>query len=145
MSYRSSLSFVVTDQYLTEVWPMDAKLSVFRTFSINCADIEMKLCQIVFNNELQIKFEFCRYWSIFDHSPAEKPTFGGGTLSELAAILDAILNSAKCSRVPRWHHADSEFRQSWLSFDTKNKTMGSPKFCHTTTYGPRRFFKLNSA
>jgi hypothetical protein len=25
--------------------------------------------------------------------------------------------------VPRWHHADSELRHSWLSFDTKNKTI----------------------
>jgi hypothetical protein len=29
-------------------------------------------------------------------------------LLELEAILDAILNSAKCSRVPRWHHTYSE-------------------------------------
>jgi hypothetical protein len=43
----------------------------------------------------------------------------------MAAIFYAILNSAKCSRVPRWHHADSESRHSWLSFDTKNKTIGN--------------------
>jgi uncharacterized protein (UPF0332 family) len=32
---------------------------------INIADIEMKPGMIVYNNELQIKFEFRRYWSIF--------------------------------------------------------------------------------
>jgi hypothetical protein len=31
-------------------------------FRINFADNEMKLCMIVYNNELQIKFEFRRYW-----------------------------------------------------------------------------------
>ena len=46
-----------------------------------------------------------------------------GCLFELVAILDAILNSAKCSRLPRWYNADSESRHSWLSFDTKNKTI----------------------
>jgi hypothetical protein len=41
------------------------KISVFRTFfEFNFADIEMKLGMIVFNNELQIKFEFLFYWSI---------------------------------------------------------------------------------
>jgi hypothetical protein len=70
MSYRSSVGFVVTDQYLTELWAL--RLRIFMKicfpdiFWINFADIEMKLGMIVYNNELQIKFEFCRYWSIFD-------------------------------------------------------------------------------
>jgi hypothetical protein len=43
------------------------KISVFRTFFlIRFAYIEMKLGIIVYNNELQIKFEFRRYWSVFD-------------------------------------------------------------------------------
>jgi hypothetical protein len=33
---------------------------------IHFADVEMKFGMIVYNNELQIKYEFRRYWSIFD-------------------------------------------------------------------------------
>jgi hypothetical protein len=71
MSYRSSLSSVVIEQYLTELWPLDLEnfLENFcfsDIFWINFSDIEMKLGMIVYNIELQIKFEFCSYWSIFD-------------------------------------------------------------------------------
>jgi hypothetical protein len=34
-------------------------------FWINFADNEIKLAMIVYNNELQIKFEFHHYWTIF--------------------------------------------------------------------------------
>jgi hypothetical protein len=70
MSYRSSLSFIVIDQYLTELWTLGLrifmKICFLDIFWINFSDIEMKLVMIVYNNELQIKFEFCHYWSIFD-------------------------------------------------------------------------------
>ena len=66
MSYRSSLSFVVIDQYLTELWPLDLEYFCGNfcfpdIFWINFADIEMKLGMIVVSSELQIKFEFRRY------------------------------------------------------------------------------------
>jgi hypothetical protein len=64
MSYRSTLNFVVIDQYLTELWALGLfmKMSVFPDiFWINFKDIEMKLGVIVYNNELQIKFEFRCY------------------------------------------------------------------------------------
>jgi hypothetical protein len=59
MSYRSSLSFVVIDQYLTELRALGLTI-----FMINFSYIEKKLGMIVYNDE--IKCEFLCYWSIFD-------------------------------------------------------------------------------
>jgi hypothetical protein len=61
LSYRSSLSFVIIDLYLSELWALGLrifmKFSVFWiSFLINFSDIEMKLCKIVYGNELQINF-----------------------------------------------------------------------------------------
>jgi hypothetical protein len=75
MSRRSSLVFVVIDQFLTELWALELgifmKISVFWTFFfglifqiLKFSDIEMKLGMIAYSTELQIKFEFCSYWSI---------------------------------------------------------------------------------
>jgi hypothetical protein len=56
MSYRSSLSFVVIDQYLPELSPLDLENFCFpNIFWIIFSDIEMKLGVIVYNDELQIK------------------------------------------------------------------------------------------
>jgi hypothetical protein len=35
-------------------------------FWINFEDIKMKLGMVVYNNELQISFDFCSSWSIID-------------------------------------------------------------------------------
>jgi hypothetical protein len=71
MSCRSSLSFVVIDQFLTELWALELgifmKISVSWTFFglifqiLKFSDIEMKLGMIAYSTELQIKFEFCSY------------------------------------------------------------------------------------
>ena len=46
-----------------------------------------------------------------------------------AAILDAILNSAKCSRVPGWHHSDSDYvAQDDLETIEKHLTYQSARF-----------------
>jgi len=46
-----------------------------------------------------------------------------------AAILDAILNSAKCSRVPGWHHSDSGYvAQDDLETVEKHLTYQSARF-----------------
>jgi hypothetical protein len=67
------LSFVVIGQYLTELWALGLGIWNFHEnfcfpdiFWINHSDIEMKRGMIAYNTELQIKFEFCSYWSIFD-------------------------------------------------------------------------------
>jgi hypothetical protein len=39
---------------------------------INFADIKMKLGMIIYNNEVRINFEFCRYWSLFDRVMASE-------------------------------------------------------------------------
>jgi hypothetical protein len=79
MSDRSSLSFIITDQYLTELWPWDLEFSrkflfsehfyapvskdlghivLFCFFWINFEYIKMKLGVIVNNDELRSSFSF---------------------------------------------------------------------------------------
>jgi hypothetical protein len=55
-------SMIVIDQYLTKLWPLNLNFHE----NLFSADIEVKFNMIVYNNELQIKFEFCNKWSIFD-------------------------------------------------------------------------------
>jgi len=46
-----------------------------------------------------------------------------------AAILDAILNSAKCLRVPGWHHSDSGYVvQGYLETIEKHLTYQTARF-----------------
>jgi hypothetical protein len=88
MSYRSSLSFVIIDQYLTELWAnFHENFCYPDIFWINFSDIEMKLGIIVYNNELQIKFEFRCYWSIFDRVMA----LGLSHISEVKFAAGGIL------------------------------------------------------
>jgi len=62
-------------------------------------------------------------------------------IREAAAILDAILNFSKCSRVTKVHPADSENTPPWPHKTTKKKTYtdisqfseNMPLGCRTTT------------
>jgi hypothetical protein len=67
IGYNNKLQII--DQYLTVLalgLRIFMAISVFRTFLINFADIEMKLGMIVYDIELQIEFDFLCYLSIFD-------------------------------------------------------------------------------
>jgi len=61
---------------------------------------------------IPVKFEvrsFNRFGAISILHPNNKDNMVISIISiPMAAILDAILNSAKCSRVPGWHHSDSD-------------------------------------
>jgi hypothetical protein len=63
MSYRLSLSFVVIDQYLTKLSPLDLEFSwkflLSDNFLIDFSDIERRLGMIAYNNEIQINVELC--------------------------------------------------------------------------------------
>jgi hypothetical protein len=52
---------MLIDLFKVELWSLDLEFSCKFHFWINYADIEMKLGTIVYNDDLQLKNEFCNY------------------------------------------------------------------------------------
>jgi len=65
-------------------------------------------------------------------SESDDPLQRYGQLHDLAAILDAILNFSKCSRVTKVHPVDSEIGPHWLPKTIKEKLTNISRFSENT-------------